>query len=144
MIRASLHIAAVVTMLLALCACAGVPRRTTLYQDLGEMPGITKIVDEIIVVYADDPRVAPFFANSNIKRFRAKLIEYLCKAADGPCKYTGDDMQETHTGLGIGESAFNAGVEGFQTAMTRLHVAQTTQNRLLARLAPQRRDIIER
>ncbi len=132
-------------MLLAmLSACATAPAQRTLYDDLGAMPGITAIVDELITVYADDPRVAPFFANTNLKRFRSKLIEYLCKTADGPCRYTGDDMAEAHTGLGIDEAAFNAGVEGFQTAMSHLHMVQTTQNRLLARLAPQRKDIIYR
>lgn len=131
-------------LLLAIAGCASAPLKKTLYDELGATPGITAIVDEIIAVYADDPRVAPFFANSNIKRFRSKLIEYLCNISDGPCEYTGDTMQESHTGLGIGESSFNAGVEGFQKAMDRLHVAQTTQNRLIARLAPQRKDILNR
>jgi hemoglobin len=98
----------------------------------------------VIEVYADDPRVAPFFANTNITRFRDKLTEYLCVIADGPCEYTGDTMEESHTGLGIDEASFNAGVEGFERAMTNLHVPLPAQNRLLARLAPKRKTIIHR
>ncbi len=128
----------------ALCGCAAPTRHDTLYTDLGGTPGIHALVDQVIEAYADDPRVAPFFANTNIDRFRGKLIEYLCAIADGPCRYTGDTMEESHTGLGIDESSFNAGVEGFQKAMTNLHLPQTTQNRLLARLAPKRESIIHR
>jgi hemoglobin len=127
-----------------LAGCSAPTRHDTLYDDLGGTPGISAIVDQVIEAYADDPRVAPFFANTNIHRFRSKLIEYLCVVADGPCTYTGDSMEESHTGLGIDEASFNAGVEGFQKAMTNLRLPQTTQNRLLARLAPRHESIIHR
>jgi len=47
-------------------------------------------------------------------------------------------------GLNITEAQLNAGVEDLQEAMGRLNLSESAQNRLLARLAPLRGDIIYR
>ena len=62
----------------------------------------------------------------------------------GPCKYTGKDMHKVHKPLHINTLQFNALVEDLQTAMDRNHVPFRTQNRLLALLAPMKRDIVTR
>lgn len=130
------------SLLLVACAATTPAHRATLYDDLGGKAGVDAIVDEVLNIYADDPRVAPFFANTNIPRFRKLFIEYLCRAADGGCEYTGSDMKESHTGLGITEKSFNAVVEGLQLSMDKNHVPVRAQNRLLAKLAPQHKDIV--
>ncbi|MEO7917330.1 MAG: group 1 truncated hemoglobin [Dokdonella sp.] len=124
-------------------ACAPV-RKTTIYDDLGGRAGVAAIVEDVLNIYADDARVAPFFANTNLPRFRKLFAEYLCRAADGGCEYTGSDMTESHTGLGITDKSFNAVVEGLQQAMDKNHIPVRTQNRLLAKLAPDHKDIIHR
>lgn len=131
-------------ILLLIGGCATTPTKTTLYEELGGKAGIETIVDDVLNIYADDPRVAPYFANTNIPRFRKLFFEYLCATTDGGCVYTGSDMQESHTGLGITEKSFNAVVEGLQQAMTARGIPVRVQNRFLARLAPQRGDIIHR
>lgn len=139
-----LRVAMVVAwMAFLVTACAPV-RKTTLYDELGGRAGVDAIVDDVLQIYADDPRVAPFFANTNIPRFSRLFAEYLCRVADGGCEYTGNDMKESHTGLGITEKSFNAVVEDLQQAMDKNHIPLRTQNRLLARLAPQRKDILHR
>lgn len=62
----------------------------------------------------------------------------------GPCEYTGDPMHVVHKGLNITERQFNAVVEDLQEAMVRLRLPEPAQNRLLARLAPLRGEIIYR
>ena len=74
---------------------------------------------------------------------RDKLIEQFCVEAGGPCVYTGDSMQESHKGLTLTPSDFNALVEDLQAAMTVEGVPIPTQNRLLARLAPMRSQVID-
>lgn len=46
-----------------------------LYQVLGGKGGITALVDEFIEIIADDIRVAPTFADTDIAHFREKMIE---------------------------------------------------------------------
>lgn len=133
-----------IALIISLCAACTPVRKTTLYDDLGGKSGVDAIVDDLLHIFADDPRVAPFFANSNISRFRRLFAQYLCRTSDGGCEYEGDDMQESHTGLGITDKAFNAVVEDLQLAMVKNRIPVRTQNRLLARLAPQHKDIVGR
>lgn len=128
-----------------LTACAGPEpaRDAELYEALGERPGIRAIVDKTLQNVADDARIVDIFADSDINRLRTKLVEQICDISGGPCEYTGDSMKRSHEGLGIDAAEFNAFVEDLRTAMVDLRVPEPAQNRLLARLAPMREDILE-
>lgn len=93
---------------------------------------------------ARDPRIVGHFKNIDIERLRDKLVEQVCVEAGGPCTYTGDSMQESHKGQHLTPSDFNALVEDLQNAMDAEGVAVPAQNRLLARLAPMRGEVIDR
>lgn len=121
---------------LLLTACmAGPERNPSLYLQLGELPGITAIVDQFLFELADDSDVLPLFADTDIDRFREKLIEQICMLADGPCVYTGDSMQETHRKLNISRAQFSSVVDDLIQAMEALKVPTGAQNSLLQRLA---------
>ncbi len=113
-----------------------------LYDELGGQQGLERIVDNFIMEIARNERVLPFFADSNVERFRDMVTEHFCMIADGPCEYTGDTMIQVHTGMQINEAEFNAVVENLMTAMDDAGVPIGAQNRLLARLAPLRSEII--
>ncbi|MDH7943239.1 group 1 truncated hemoglobin [Pseudohongiella sp. SYSU M77423] len=142
-IRAARNARLLTTLLaaLALAACASNQSDATLYDDLGGQPTIDRIADEFIMEIAYDDRVFPRFADSNVQRFREKIIEHFCMIANGPCVYTGDSMVQTHTGMNISEAEFNAVVEDLIAAMDTVGVNIGTQNRLLARLATLRPQI---
>lgn len=141
--RASVCFGLGMALLLGSCATPS-PRSATLYRQFGENAGLTALVDDLLARFADDPRIAPKFANTNIPRFRRLFVEHLCMVLDGPCNYTGDDMREVHTGLDISEAQFNTVVEHLIDAMQAQNIPRTAQNRLIARLAPMRKDIIYR
>lgn len=126
-------------------ACAGQPPRgDSLYQQLGGEPGVTRIVEGMLLRIADDRRIVEHFQDIDIQRLRDKLIEQFCAEAGGPCVYTGDSMEESHKGQALTPSDFNALVENLQAAMTAEGVSIPAQNRLLARLAPMRGQVIDR
>lgn len=130
---------------LLLGACAQQPlQHDGLYRQLGGEPGITRIVEGMLLRIAEDPRIVEHFQSVDIQRVRDKLIEKFCAEAAGPCTYTGDSMEESHKGLGLTPSDFSALVENLQAAMTAEAVPIPTQNRLLARLAPMRGQIIDK
>lgn len=130
-------------LLLAACAQQA-PRDDGLYRDLGAEPGIVRIVEGMLLGSARDPRIARHFLDIDIERLRDKLIEQLCFESGGPCVYTGDSMEESHKGLRLTPSDFNALVEHLQDAMDAEGVPTPAQNRLLARLAPMRGQVIDR
>ncbi|WP_421548663.1 group I truncated hemoglobin [Pseudomonas sp. QD4] len=126
-------------------ACAQQPARDdSLYRALGERPGITRIVEGTLLNIARDPRIVERFRKIDIQRLRNKLIEQFCVEAGGPCTYTGDSMAESHKGQNVSRSDFNALVEDLIAAMEAQGVPVPAQNRLLARLAPMRGEVIER
>ena len=132
-------------VVLSLAACAQQPPKDdSLYRDLGEQAGITRIVEGMLLNIAADPRIVRHFENIDIVRLRDKLVEQICVEAGGPCTYTGDSMEESHKGQHLTPSDFNALVENLQDAMTAEGVSIPAQNRLLARLAPMRAQVIDR
>ncbi|WP_373873649.1 group I truncated hemoglobin [Pseudomonas rhodesiae] len=133
-----------VLLLVLLSACAQQPPKDdSLYRDLGAMPGITRIVEGMLLNIARDDRIVERFRRIDIQRLRNKLIEQFCVEAGGPCTYTGDSMAESHKGQNVSRSDFNALVEDLIKAMDSEGIPVPTQNRLLARLAPMRGDVIE-
>ncbi|MCK6186464.1 group 1 truncated hemoglobin [Pseudomonas sp. EYE_354] len=127
-----------------LSACAGQPPQDdSLYRDLGALPGITRIVEGMLLNIARDERIVERFRRIDIQRLRNKLIEQFCVEAGGPCNYTGDSMAESHKGQNVSRSDFNALVEDLINAMDREGVPVPVQNRLIARLAVMRADVIE-
>lgn len=134
---------ALFSLLLLGTACATArPSSTTLFDDLGGEPGLEALVDAFLLELSDDLRVVEFFAETNIPRFRRLMVEHLCVLSDGPCTYTGDTMYVSHQDMDIGRSEFNAVVEDLWNAMETLELPVTTQNRLLARLAPLRSAVL--
>lgn len=128
-----------------LMACAQrPPADDRLYQDLGQQPGITRIVEAMLLNVARDPRIVQHFRQVDPVRLRDKLVEKLCVEAGGPCTYSGDSMAEVHKGQRITPSEFNALVEDLIAAMESQGVPVSVQNRLLARLAAQRGEVIGR
>ncbi len=135
----------VALLALVLIGCAQQPAKDdSLYRDLGEKPGITRIVEGMLINVAGDPRIVQFFAKVDIAGLRDKLVDKFCVIAGGPCVYTGDSLEESHKGQNLSPSHFNALVENLQASMDSQGVPTPVQNRLLARLAALRGQVIEK
>lgn len=125
-----------------LTACSGTQHQENLYSALGGEAGIEKIADNFVLEIANDERVIEYFEDTNVERFRKFFIEHLCMLTNGPCEYTGDTLIDTYVGMNVTEAAFNAVVEDLMAAMNKADIAIGTQNRLLARMAELREQII--
>src|SRR5207244_9008662 len=78
------------------CATTGeqmAMKEKSLYDRLGGKPAITAVVDDFTARVAADRRINRFFANTDVPAFKAKLVDQICEASGGPCKYTGKDMK---------------------------------------------------
>ena len=113
-----------------------------LFQDLGQEAGIGLIVDRMLVLVGQDARIREAFKDTNMKRLAKLLKEQFCAISNGPCHYSGDDMKTVHDKMGIRSAQFNALAEDLQLAMEQLDIPAAIQNKLLARLAPMKRDIV--
>ena len=116
----------------------------SLYRDLGETPGIAKIINAAMENFLSDSRIKDDFDNINIDRLKSRLVDHFCVISGGPCKYAGRDMHAAHKGLHLNQTSFNALAENVQDAMDEVGVPFRTQNRLMAILAAMQRDVVTR
>lgn len=120
------------------------PELVGVFEDFGGMSGMTALMDDFMAIMLDDPRLRPFFENTDQARIKRQLAEQFCAILGGGCAYSGRDMRETHAGFAIDRADFNALVEDLQIAMDRRGIPFRAQNRLLAILAPMHREVINR
>ncbi len=132
----------VAVLVLAATLLAAPARAGTLYDELGQRAGLTRIVDGMVHRALLDPRIKDTFDDANIERLRGLLMLQFCVLTGGPCRYPGRGMKAAHADLNLAPRHFNAMVETLQDAMDAEGVPFWTQNRLLALLAPMHRDIV--
>ena len=117
--------------------------QSTLYSRLGGQDAIKAVVKDFVEQnVANDARINTFFKNADIPGLEAKLVDQICQASGGPCKYTGKDMKTAHTGMGIKEADFNALVEDLVKSLDKFKVAEADKNTLLGVLGPMKSDIV--
>ncbi len=118
------------------------PTGDALYHELGEMEGITRVVDLFFQRINNDARISTLFLKVDHNDLRRLVIEQFCAASGGPCTYTGRSMEESHSGLNLTNKDFDAFVGDLVDAMNQAKVAKTTQKKLLAILGPMRPQIV--
>ena len=126
-----------------------VPAEKSLYDRLGGKKAISAVVDQFVANVAADDRINKFFAQTasdkaRLDAFKKKLVDQICQASGGPCKYTGKDMKTAHQGMGITEADFNALVEDLVKALDKFKVGETEKSQLLGALGPMKPDIVEK
>jgi hemoglobin len=136
------------TRLLALlavaCTLTAVPvcADDSLYRDLGDKEGITRIVEHELAHHLANPQIRAQFDDVSIDHLKGQLVIFICQVAGGPCVYTGQNIAIVHKGMHLTDADFDAFVEDMQKGMDEVGVPFATQNRLLARLAPYERDVV--
>jgi len=146
----TLHrVMAAVLVLMALSTLSVAKDKKTLYDNLGKKKGITAVVDDFVGRCAADSRINGFFKATaadpaRLAKFKMNLVNQICQASGGPCKYTGKSMKEAHAGMGVSTADFNALVEDLVAALDKFKVAEADKNTLLGVLGPMKGDIVEK
>ena len=108
------------------------------------LAGIDRMTDDFVDRLTADKRIADIFKGQDVVRLRRTLKEQFCYILNGGCSYTGRNMKDAHENLGVQEADMGALVEDLQAAMRREGVSFIAQNRFLAKLAPMKRDTVQR
>jgi hemoglobin len=114
----------------------------SLYDRLGGKPVITAVVDDFIGNVAGDTRINQRFATADIPRLKTMLVNQICEASGGPCKYTGASMKDAHRGMKITDAEFNALVEDLVKSLDKFKVPAQEKGELLAALGSMKSDIV--
>ena len=147
--RRTLGILAAVMLVAAGCAStqggamqSGAMASTSLYDRLGGKPAIQAVVDDFIGNVAGDARINKRFANANVPRLKTMLVDQICEATGGPCKYTGKTMVEAHRAMNISDAEFNALVEDLVKTLDTFKVGAQEKTELLTALGGMRKDVV--
>lgn len=114
----------------------------SLYERLGGKDAIVAVIDAFVANVAADDRINKHFANTDIPHLKTLLVEQVCQATGGPCKYSGRDMKTTHTGMKLTDADFDATVEAMVKALDGAGVQQKEKDELLGALASMKGDIV--
>ena len=132
----------------AIVLAAALPARAqtadALYQQLGGAPGMATLADRFVTRLLDDDRTRRHFRDADQKRLRQQLATQFCEVSGGPCRLEGKDrdMKTKHEGADVTKADFNAVIEVLQQTLDGQGVPFGVQNRLLAKLAPMHREIV--
>jgi hemoglobin len=129
--------------LLLVTLATGTARAGTLFDAMGGEPVLHAAVDRFTDIVEADGRINFTFAETDLSKFKQLLYEQLCQLSGGPCRYTGRDMRTAHRKLQISTSQFNALAEDLYIALGGSGVPYRLQNKLMAKLAPMKRDIVK-
>jgi hemoglobin len=140
--KKTILIASMLLGLVGIASAQTMNSSASLYQAFGEKAGLVKLMDDFVPRLQADPRLAEAFKNANVVNLKAKLVDQICQVSGGPCEYKGPDMKVTHSNMDITKTDFNALVEVLQKSMDAQGIAFSSQNQLLAKLAPMHRDVI--
>src|SRR2546422_8605085 len=127
----------------------GQVKEKSLYDRLGGRKAITAVVDEFVGRVAGDKRINGFFAATasdaaRLKKFKGNLVDQICEASGGPCKYKGKDMKSAHMGMGVSGADFDALVEDLVGVLDKFKVGAHEKDQLLGALGPMKTDIVEK
>ncbi|HEX3766573.1 MAG TPA: hypothetical protein VHW23_48095 [Kofleriaceae bacterium] len=117
---------------------AAAPRRAarSLYDRLGGKPAIAAVTGELLDRVAADARIKYRFLNTDLGKLKASLIDFVCAATGGPCKYAGQDMETSHAGMELVDDEFTALVEDLAGALDKFKVPAREKSELVGALAP--------
>jgi hemoglobin len=115
----------------------------SLYDRLGGIDAITAVVGDFRDRVARDERINGKFERTDLGRLTKMLIDQVCEATGGPCKYTGRSMKVAHAGMKVTTGEFGALVDDLVATLNHFKVGKGEQDELLGVLGPLMPDIVE-
>src|SRR5580692_5806507 len=73
----------------------------TVYNRIGGYEALEVVVEDFYCRVLDDDHLAGFYAGSDMRRVKARQVEFLSAVLGGPGSYTGMPMRQVHEGRGI-------------------------------------------
>ena len=115
----------------------------SLYERLGGIEAITAVARAFEDRAAKDDRINQKFARTNLDRLMKEFVDQLCQDTGGPCTYTGLNMRQAHTNMGVTGGEWDAFIEDFVATLNDFNVGKAEQDELLNNLRPMRAEIVE-
>ena len=77
------------------------PGAASLYDTIGGRDALEVVVEDFYCRVLDDDHLASFYAGADMRKLKAKQVEFLSALLGGPGPYTGSTIRQVHEGRGI-------------------------------------------
>ena len=115
----------------------------SLYDRLGRVEGITRIVHDVMDAHLANPLVAPRFrAVKDLDHAKQMATEFFCAGCGGPESYTGRDLKLAHQGMNISEQEYMAAMDDILAALEKNDVDPGTRGEVTAILYSLKEQVI--
>jgi hemoglobin len=104
----------------------------SLYERLGGKASITAVVERFATTQLQDKRIAKHYVKTDIAKWKGHLVALICKAAGGPCAYTGRPMSKAHARRNISGDEFNWTAAHLVNALDHFKVPTKEKDELVA------------
>ena len=119
-------------------------QKLSLYQRLGEEPGLRKIVNDVLDKNLNNPRIGHYFKKVDMPKLKQFVFEFFSMGIGGPHMYTGRDMRTAHTGMNISDEDFESANEDTLLALDENGVGPAEKNEVIAILNSMKADVIRK
>ena len=122
-------------------------KEKSLYERLGGYDALAAVTDDFLGRLATDKKIGKFFvgfSDDSLKKIRQHIVDFLCVATGGPCKYTGRDMKLVHTGLEITKEEWDISVKHLIATLDKFKVPEKEKKEVLAAIGGLEKDIVEK
>jgi len=114
----------------------------SLFDIIGGADAVRAAVDDFYRRVLADPRLAPYFATTDLNRLKAHQRSFIAAAIGGPELFSGRDMKTAHAGFHISDTEFDAVVGHLVDTLAGLGVPEETIGQIGGALMPLRADIV--
>ncbi|WP_227357232.1 group I truncated hemoglobin [Haladaptatus salinisoli] len=115
----------------------------TVFDRLGGHEAVESVVNDFYDRVLNDERVNHHFEDSNTTELRAHQVQFISAVTGGPVEYSGDDMREAHSGMGITDNEFDVVGEHLDTALAENGVPDGDREQVLETVEELRPEIVE-
>ena len=126
----------------------GATMELSLFEKLGGSAAVDAAVEELYVRILLDPKLAPFFIQTDITALKKHQLSFLTMAFGGPTKYEGQDLTDSHSHLvkkqGLSDQHFDAVAGHLKDTLTELNVPEELVGEVMAIVAGTRDAVLGR
>jgi hemoglobin len=118
---------------------------STLYRRLGGYDAIAAVTDSFLARIQGDTAISIFFAGldpTQVNRVRQMVVDQLCAASGGPCRYVGRSMKEAHATLNISSDAFDKFIAHLEATLISFKVGERERAEVLGTLRSLKGDVV--
>lgn len=117
--------------------------KPSLFDRVGRVPGVTRLIDRFYAIVLDDPTLRPYFDGVEMRKLQRMQFEFFSAALGGPTAYSGRTMQRAHQGRHITRKHFQAFVGHLFATLQEFDLTDDDRYAIIARINTYADDVFE-